>query len=129
MPRASVRIASPEKPGLLPSIRSAYRKFGPGNLMRPPRSVVDDPAVAEADDAVAVGGVLLRVRDLDDRHALGVERLEEAHDLAPLVGVEVAGRLVGEQQLGFRDERPGDADELLLAARELVREEVLLPHD
>ena len=79
--------------------------------------------------AVAVGRVLLGVRDLDDGGALVVELLEEAHDLAALVGVEVAGRLVGEQQLRLGDERPGNADELLLAAGELVREEVLLADD
>ena len=37
------------------------------------------------------------------------------------LGVEVAGRLVGEQQRGRGDQRPGHGDPLLLAAGELVR--------
>ena len=36
-------------------------------------------------------------------------------------GVEVAGRLVGEDDRGLRDERPRDRDALLLAPRELGR--------
>ncbi len=37
-----------------------------------------------------------------------------------MLGVEVAGRLVGEDQLGLGDEGAGDRDALLLAARELA---------
>ena len=43
------------------------------------------------------------------------------HDVGAGVAVEVAGRLVGEDQRGFGDERPGDGDALLLAARQLGR--------
>jgi patatin-related protein len=94
----------------------------------PPQSV-DDPAVEKADDAVAVLGVSLRVGDLDDGRPLVVELLEQAHDLLGLGRVQVAGRLVGEQQLGIADHRAGDADQLLLAAGELGGEEVLLADD
>ena len=38
-----------------------------------------------------------------------------------MLGVEVAGRLVGEDQLGVADQGAGDGDALLLAARELAR--------
>ncbi len=58
-----------------------------------------------------------------------VEALEQLHDLAALAGVQVAGRLVGEDHLRAGDDRAGDGDQLLLAARELVRVEVLLPDD
>ena len=36
-------------------------------------------------------------------------------------GVEVAGRLVGEQQVGLGDQGPGDRDPLLLTAGQLTR--------
>ena len=50
-----------------------------------------------------------------------VERAEDAHDLGAGVAVEVAGRLVGQDERRARDQRPGDRDALLLAAGELGR--------
>src|SRR5262249_43074442 len=44
-------------------------------------------------------------------------------------GVEVPRRLVGEEELGPPDEGPRDGDELLLAAGELRRVEILLRDD
>ncbi len=44
----------------------------------------------------------------------------ERQDLVAGRGVEVAGRLVGEDDLRLGDEGPGDGDPLLLAARELL---------
>src|SRR4029453_12329207 len=90
------------------------------------RLLPEDPAVAQADDPVAVTRVLLRVSDLHDRRAFVVQFLKEAHDLAPLIGVEISSGLVGQEQLRVRDQGPRYADELLLAARKLIREEVLL---
>src|SRR5688572_18548906 len=84
------------------------------------------PAVLQLDDPVAVAGVLLRVRHLDDRGAFLVQLREELHDLPRLRRVEVAGGLVGEDQSRLRDHRARDAHELLLSAGELTREEVLL---
>src|SRR5690625_7394264 len=43
--------------------------------------------------------------------------------------MEVAGRLVGKDQLRARDHRARDAHELLLAARELRWVEVFFAHD
>ena len=54
---------------------------------------------------------------------------EQLHDLPALLGVQVAGRLVGEDQLRAGDDGPRHRHQLLLAARELVRVEVLLPDD
>ena len=51
---------------------------------------------------------------------LGVELVEEGHDLIAGVGVEVAGGLVGEDDGGLVDEGAGDGDALALAAGELV---------
>ena len=69
------------------------------------------------------------MRHLDDRRAALVQRSEQLHDLFALRRVQVAGRLVGEDDLRVGDHRARDADELLLAARELVRIEILLADD
>ena len=75
------------------------------------------------------GRVLLRVRDLDDGRPLGIQLPEQLHDLAALRRMQVAGRLVGEDELRLRDHRARDTDELLLPAGELARIEVLLRDD
>ena len=72
----------------------------------PPASValvVDHEAVADPDDPAGVGGDRRVVGHQDDRQAvLGVELLEEAEDLLAGLRVEVAGRLVGDQQVEQR---------------------------
>ena len=60
------------------------------------------------------------VGDHDDGDALVVEFLEHAHDFDARLAVEVAGRLVGQQQRRLVDQRAGDGDALLLAAGKLV---------
>ena len=50
-----------------------------------------------------------------------VQLCKEVHDLLPLSGVQVSRWLVREYQFGARDDRPGDADKLLLPSRELAR--------
>jgi hypothetical protein len=50
-----------------------------------------------------------------------VQLLQHAHHFLAVLGVEVAGRFVGQDQLGLRDQRAGDRDALLLAARQLAR--------
>ena len=63
------------------------------------------------------------VGDHHDRLARLVDRLaHEREDLDAGAGVERAGRLVGEDDLGPRHERARDGDPLLLAARELARQ-------
>ena len=109
---------------------AAYRAAPAGWPIR--SFTISEPATQpsrQPHDPLAVARVLLRMRHLDDRRPFVVQLLEEAHDLAALIGVEVAGRLVGEEEFRARDERAGDADELLLAAGELAREEVLLADD
>ena len=64
----------------------------------------------------ARGGVRI-VRDHDDGLVVPlVERLQEVQDLVPGLAVEVARRLVAEQQRRVGDDRARDADALLLAA-------------
>ena len=61
--------------------------------------VADYFPVEEVDGALSAGGVFLRVCHHDDGGAFGVEFLEELHDLPSVLGVEVAGGLVGEDEL------------------------------
>ena len=69
----------------------------------------------------ALGGVRI-VRHHHDRLAvIAVERLQQVENLVAGLAIEVAGRLVAEQQRRVGDDRAGDADALLLAARQLPR--------
>ena len=56
-----------------------------------------------------------------DRRALGVELAQQRHDLRARARVEVAGRLVGEDDRRPGDDRAGDRHALALAAGELLR--------
>ena len=64
--------------------------------------------------------------DHQDRRAAAVDPVEELHDPDGRVGVEVAGRLVADEQRRVVDERARDRDALLLAAGELVGQRVRL---
>src|SRR4051794_19750369 len=81
-------------------------------------AVVDDQAVAHPDDPLGVLGDVVLVGDQDDRLARVVEPAEHVHDLVARLGVEVAGRLVGQDDVGVVDQRAGDRHPLLLAAGE-----------
>ena len=61
------------------------------------------------------------VGDHDDRRALRVELVDQAHDRLAGRAVEVARRLVREHDRGASDQRPRDRDPLPLAARQLGR--------
>jgi hypothetical protein len=78
-----------------------------------------DVAVAHADDALGPGGNVVFVGDHDDGLAHGVELRQALHNLVAGLGVEVAGRLVGQDDTGIIDQSPGDGDALLLAAGQL----------
>src|SRR5574339_882726 len=81
-----------------------------------------DPAVAESDQPGAVLGDVRLVRDEDDGDAaLDVETLEDSHYLDAGARIEVAGRLVREDDRRLVDERPGDGHALLLSSRQLIR--------
>lgn len=61
------------------------------------------------------------MRDHDDGHAQsGLQFAEEREDLVAVPAVEVAGRLVGEEDRGPVDESAGDGSALLLAAGEFA---------
>ena len=80
---------------------------------RPSRSAIDD---------VGDGGQLRIVRHEHERRAARPVHLEQqVDDVAARRAVEVAGRLVGQQDRRVVRERPRDRHALLLAARELRR--------
>ena len=83
--------------------------------------VAHDAALGDLDHAPAhaVDHRLVVRRD-DDRRAGAVDPVEQLHDPDRRLGIEVAGRLVGQQQRRVVDERARDRDALLLAAGELV---------
>ena len=61
------------------------------------------------------------VRHHDDRLAvLAVQRLQQVEDFVARLAIEIAGRLVAQQQRRVRHDRAGDADALFLAARQLA---------
>jgi ABC-type phosphonate transport system ATPase subunit len=65
------------------------------------------------------GGDLRVVRDQDDRLAAVVaQRAQQPDNLFAGGRVEIARRLISEQDAGLVRQRPGDGDTLLLAAGE-----------
>ena len=82
--------------------------------------VVEDAAVEEADDPLAAAGEDGVVGGDHDGHAAGGAEFEqEVEDLAAGTGVEVAGRLVREEEDRIADQCAGDRDPLLLTAGQL----------
>src|SRR5229473_6220575 len=67
--------------------------------------LADHPAVFKLDDAMTIHGIALGVGDLNDGGSSFVQALEELHDFVALRGVEVAGGLVGEDELGILNDR------------------------
>jgi hypothetical protein len=64
------------------------------------------------------------MRHQHDRAALPGELAQQRQDGGAGLDVEVPRRLVGQQQRRIVDQRAGDREALLLAAREVVRERV-----
>ena len=84
--------------------------------------LADDAAVGEEHDAVGVAGRSGVVGDHDDRLPEAFDRgASQLEELGGRLRVEVAGRLVGEDQLGPGHHRPGGRDPLLLATGQLRR--------
>jgi hypothetical protein len=76
-------------------------------------------AVFEGDDAVEAMGEFEIVGRNEGGKALGADDLDQdRHDVRPGGVVEIAGRLVGEEDLGVVGERANEGDALLFAARE-----------
>ena len=63
------------------------------------------------------------MRDEDEGHAPRLVQVEEeVDDCRPIGAVEIAGRLVGKDQVWPIDDAPRDGNALALAAGELVRQ-------
>ena len=96
------------------------------NLDKPHRTgllgafVFFDFAVADADDAVGVGGDVGLVSDQDDGVTSPVQAREETHDFLAGLGVQVASGLVGEKDRRMVHQSASDGDALALSAGELV---------
>ena len=107
-------------------LRLKYRNGQHGRsvlaVVRATDLVADDPTLLERDDALAQGrhdlGVVGRHQHRD---AQLVDAQQELEDLPADERIEVAGRLVGDDQPRVVDEGAGDRRALLLAARELGR--------
>lgn len=86
-----------------------------------------DSSVAQGDDGVGDFGGLETVGSHQDG---GLEFVghtpQQLHDDLGRDGIKVAHRLVGQQQSGLVDERPGDGDALHLTAGELVGEPIAI---
>src|SRR5262245_4902531 len=76
---------------------------------------IDQHALFEVDQAMRLLRRLRVVRDHDDRLVeLDVEAVEQTQNLAAGRTIEIAGRLVGDDQRGIGDQRACDGHTLLL---------------
>src|ERR1051325_2015890 len=95
-------------------------------MPRPSRLLLDavsghDGAVDDLDAALRASGDARVVGDEDDGLVLRGELFEDGDDVAAGLRIEVAGRLVGEDERRIVDQSAGDGDSLALSAGELVR--------
>src|SRR6267378_7248805 len=86
------------------------------------RHSVDDNSVAHVYDAVEVGCGFGVVRDHDDSLAkILIQLAKHLQDNFRVFRIQIAGRLVGEKDFRFVDDRPRDGYALLLAAGKFRR--------
>ena len=77
---------------------------------------MDDPSIAQLDDAIAELSVGFRVRDLNDGRAFVVELLEQLHDLPRLIRMQIPRGFVRQDQVRTGHHGARDAHQLLLPA-------------
>ncbi len=77
---------------------------------------VDDPAVEQIDVPLRPGDVVGVVGRQADGGAVGVQLAEHLHQRVAALRIEIAGRLVGEQDRRPAGDRARDGDELLVTA-------------
>ena len=77
----------------------------------------NDLSVAKSDHSRRSIGQLFLVGHEQDRVAPGLEIVDQAHDLFPGLGIQVAGGLVGQEYGRPVDEGAGDGDTLALPTR------------
>ena len=82
----------------------------------------NDPAIAHLDDAMRGGGDIAAVGDHDDRRAVTLADIAEKFDDERAgFGIEVAGRLIGQQNPRLHEQRPRERRPLHFAAGKLVQ--------
>src|SRR2546430_571674 len=91
--------------------------------------IADQPSVPHLNGAASIGRVRFRVGDLHDGRSLMVQVTEEFHDFLGLAGMQIPGRLIGEQERWLVDYSTCDSHQLLLAAGKLAGIQVFLGHD
>ena len=107
----------PAAPRPLPPAASQIASCG---ALAPPRPRAASPCRGGRRVDEAQGARV--VRDHDDRLAeLVLELAQQAEDVLGVARVEVAGGLVGDDEIGIGDDGARDGDALLLAARERAR--------
>src|SRR5438132_6121299 len=99
--------------------RSTRRRHTQGSGLRTQPSVLN-PSIPNMNDARRLPRHIILMRDNDDRVAMVVQVAEEVEDLAAGLRVEVAGRLVGQQQRRLVHQRAGDGDALALSSGQLI---------
>ena len=88
----------------------------------------DDPAVAHLDPARGAGGDAHIVRHEHERHVpFAVQLLEQVEDHSGILAVEVAGRLIGEQDRWTIGQAACDGHALALPSREFRRKMMQSP--
>ena len=74
----------------------------------------------ERDATLGPVGDIGVMSDHDYGGPLAVQLLEERQNLIASIAIKSAGRLIGQDQCGLIDERPGNGDALLLASGKLA---------
>jgi hypothetical protein len=109
----------------IPASASSSRSRDEAHRPRPAFAdrAIGEPAVDHVDATRGAGGDGLVVRDDDQRQAVPVQFGEEAENRRRGLGIEVAGRLVAEQEARRAEQRPRNGDPLPLAAGKAGRQE------
>src|SRR5580704_8167452 len=109
---AEASRAASRETGTSTRLARRLRMAGPGMLGQHPVLDGDRPARAARDGRV--------VRDHHDGEAVGVQRVEQFHDRARVLRVQVAGRFVTQQQARPVHQRSRDGDPLALPPDSVV---------
>jgi hypothetical protein len=81
----------------------------------------DDPSIEEVNVTLGVARVPRIMRDHTNRGTALMQFAQEIHDRFAALGIEIAGRFVGEQDDRLTCDRAGYGDPLLLPTGELTR--------
>ena len=81
-----------------------------------------DAAIEQVDHPVSEARVVFGVCHHDNGGSLFVQFGQELHHFGSVLGVQVTGRLIGEDDLRVRNDGTGNGDTLLLASGQLLRE-------